>query len=155
MMPDSTIARSTRGTPPRNLLRLLGSAEAHHPFDPGAVVPAAVEDDDLARRRKVADVALQVHLAFLAFGRCRQRDDTEDARTHPLGDRLDGAALAGAVAPFEDDADLEPLVHHPLLQLDQFHVEALELLFVSFFAQRFCRGFACLNFPADFLARHD
>jgi hypothetical protein len=38
---------------------------------------------------------------------------------HPLGHRLDRAALAGAVAPFEENADFETLLHHPLLELDE------------------------------------
>ena len=42
--------------------RLLLGAEPHHTLDAGAVVPAAVEDDDLAGGREVRDVALDVHL---------------------------------------------------------------------------------------------
>ena len=72
-------------------------------------------------------VALHVHLALLALGRRRQRDDAKHARAHALGDRLDRAALAGAVAALEHDADLESLVLHPLLQLDQLDVQLLEL----------------------------
>jgi len=79
----------------------------------------------------VLHVALHVHLRLLALGRRRQRDDTEDARADALGDRLDGAALAGAVAPLEDDEDLEPLGDHPFLQLDQLDVELGELPFVG------------------------
>ena len=37
-------------------------AEAHHIFDPGPVVPAAVEDHDFARGRKMRHIALQVEL---------------------------------------------------------------------------------------------
>ena len=77
-------------------------------------------------------VALHVHLALLAVGRRRQRHHPEHARADALGDRLDGAALAGAVAPLEDDADLEALVHDPLLQLDQLDVQLGELLAVDF-----------------------
>ncbi len=69
---------------------------------PGAVVPAAIEDDDLAGRREVLHVALHVHLALLAIRRRRQRHEAEDARADALGDRLDRAALAGGVAPLED-----------------------------------------------------
>src|SRR6185369_15021040 len=98
---------------PRNrlqeLLRLLVRAEAHHPLDAGAVVPAAVEDHDLARRREVRQVALDIHLALFTLGRSGQRDYAEHARAHALGDGLDRAALAGAVASFEHDADLESL----------------------------------------------
>src|SRR4029077_6336942 len=83
---------------------LLLTGEAHHPLDPGSVVPAAVEDHDLARGRQVRDVALDVHLTFLARARRGQRDDPKPARAHTLGDRLDGAALAGAVASLEHHA---------------------------------------------------
>ena len=106
------------------------SAEPHHALDARAVVPAAVEDHDFARRRQVLHVALDVHLALLALGRRRQRNDAEHARTDPFGDRLDRAALAGGVAAFEHDADLEPLVDDPLLQLDQLDVQPLELFLV-------------------------
>ena len=75
-------------------------------------------------------IALHVHLALLALGRRGQRDDAEHARADALGDRLDRAALAGAVAPLEDDADLQPLVLDPLLQLDELDVQPRELLVV-------------------------
>jgi hypothetical protein len=32
---------------------------------------------------------------------------------------IDRAALAGPVTSFEEDADLEALVHHPLLEFDE------------------------------------
>src|SRR5690606_4364409 len=92
-------------------LGLRLAAESHHAFDAGAVVPAAIEDNDLARGGKMPDVALHVHLALLALGRRRKRRDTEHARAYALGERLDGAALAGTVTPLEDDADLQTLVH--------------------------------------------
>jgi hypothetical protein len=133
MIPDSTIARSTIGTA---LLRLLRRAETHHPLDPGAVVPAAIEDHDFAGRREMAEVALDVHLALLTLGRRGERDDAKHARAHALGDRFDRPAFSGAIAPLEDDADLESLVDHPLLQLDQFDVEALQLLRVVLVAKR-------------------
>jgi hypothetical protein len=44
---------------PLGFLRL---AEAHHPLDAGAVVPAAVKDHDLTGGRKVREVPLDVHL---------------------------------------------------------------------------------------------
>ena len=85
MMPHSMISRLERGASSQEALRLLLGAEAHHPLDAGAIVPAAVEDHDLARRRQVRHVALDVHLGLLAVGRCRQRDDAEDPRADPLG----------------------------------------------------------------------
>ena len=84
-------------------------AEAHDVLDAGAVVPAAIEDHDLARRREVRDVALHVHLRLLAIGGRRQRHDPEDARADPLGERADRPALAGRVAALEDDDDAAAL----------------------------------------------
>jgi len=103
---------------------LLLCAEPQHAFDPGPVVPAAVKDHDLPGRRQMRDVALDIHLRFLALGRRGQRDDPKDARAHPFCDGLDRAALARPVSAFEDNADLLAFVDDPLLQLHQLDVQA-------------------------------
>ncbi len=118
--------------------RLL-AAKTHDALHPGPVVPAAIEDDDLPRRRQMGDVALEVELALLPLRGGGQCDDPKDPGADPLGDRLDGAPLAGPVAPLEDDADLEPLVHHPLLQPDQLHVQEAQRLFVCLVAKGLLR----------------
>ena len=105
-------------------------AEAHDVFDAGAVVPAAVEDDDFAGGREMLDVALHVHLRLLAIGRRRQRDDPEDARAHPLGDGLDRTALAGRVAALEDDDDPQPFLLDPVLQAAELRLQLAQLLLV-------------------------
>ena len=66
-----------RGLRQEPVVLLLG-AEAHHSFDPGAVVPGPVEQHDLALRGQVLDVALEVPLAPLALGRAGQRGDPGD-----------------------------------------------------------------------------
>ena len=76
---------------------------------------------------KCGDVALDVHLRLLALGRRGQRDDAEHARAHPLGDRLDRAALAGGVAALEHDADLGARRLDPLLHRDQLAVQRAQL----------------------------
>ena len=48
-------------------LDLLLVAEVHDAFDAGTIVPAAVEDHDLAGRRKVRQIALDIHLRPLAI----------------------------------------------------------------------------------------
>jgi hypothetical protein len=111
-------------------LRLLLGAEAHDALDARAVVPAAVEDHDLAGRGQVRQVALGVHLRLLAVGGRRQGDHAEDPRAHALRDRLDRSALPGAVAALEDDARLDALVDDPLLELHELDVQTLELLVV-------------------------
>ena len=80
-------------------LGLLRRAEAHHPLDARAVVPAAVEDHDLACGREVRDVALHVHLGLLALGRGGQGDHPEHPRADPLGDPLDRAPLPAVSRP--------------------------------------------------------
>ena len=111
---------------------LLLRAEAHHALHAGAVVPTAVEDHDFAGSRKVLHVTLQVHLRLFAVRRSRQRDESEDARAHAFGDRLDGPALAGRVAPLEDHDHPQSLELHPLLQAAEFGLELAQFLLVLF-----------------------
>ena len=73
------------------------------------------------------DIALEIPLGALALVGRGQRRDPADARIEALGDALDDAALAGGVAPFEQHDDLEVLVHHPVLQLDQFALQPKQL----------------------------
>ena len=73
---------------------LLVCAEAHDALHARAVVPAAVKDHDLARRREVGDVALQIQLPLLTIRRRRQRDDAEHARG------LTRSVIALIVPPF-------------------------------------------------------
>ena len=103
------------------MLVLVRRTKAHDVFDPGAIVPAAVEDDDLAAGRKMLHVALHEHLRFLAIRRRGQRYDAEYAWTDLLGNRLDGASLAGGVPAFEQDDDLELLFLDPILELAELH----------------------------------
>ena len=100
---------STIGAQLEESLVLLLGAKAHHVFDAGAVVPAAIEDHDLARGGKMLHVALQVHLSLLAIRWRGQRDDAKYARAHAFGDGLDCAAFAGPVAALEDDDDAQAL----------------------------------------------
>ncbi len=113
------------------VLVFLRRAEAHHVLDAGAVVPAAVEQHDLAAGRQVRHVALEVPLRALAIVRCRQRHHAADARIEPLGDALDGAALARRVAPLEQDHHLLLRGGHPVLQLHQLRLQPEELLEVA------------------------
>src|SRR4030095_16325069 len=97
-------------------LHFVLRGEAHDALDSSPVVPAAIEDHDLARGRHVLQVTLHDHLALLALGRRGQRDDAKDAWTDTFGDRLDGPAFTRTVAAFEHDADLEAFVHDPVLE---------------------------------------
>jgi hypothetical protein len=59
----------------QELAVFLLAAEAHDALDAGPVVPAAVEEHDLARGRQVLDIALEVPLAALHLARLLQRHD--------------------------------------------------------------------------------
>ena len=112
-------------------LGLRFRAEAHHGLHPGAVVPAAIEDHDLARGGEVRHVALDVHLTLLAVGRGGERHQPEHARADALGDRLDGAPLAGGVPPFEEHHHAETFLLDPLLEMAELHLEPVQLLLVG------------------------
>ena len=124
MMPERTSIRSNSGTVRKNSSSSSSRAEAHDALDAGAVVPAAVEQDDLAAGRQMRHIALEVPLRALALVRRGQRDDAADARIEALGDALDHAALAGGIAAFEEHDDLELLCDDPVLQLDQLVLQA-------------------------------
>ena len=102
MPPSDNVLLHLRAEFEKAAVLFLG-AEAHHVFDAQAVIPAPVEDHDLAGGREVLHVALDVHLRLLAVGRRGQRHDAEHARADAFGDGLDGAALAGGIAALEND----------------------------------------------------
>src|SRR3954470_24480741 len=109
---------------------LLLGAETHDVFNASAVVPAAVEDHDLAGRRKMREVALHIHLALLAIRGRRQGNDAKDARTDAFGDRSDGASLAGAVTSLEDNDHAHAIVLHPILKHAQLALKPAKFLLV-------------------------
>ena len=59
---------------------------------------------------KLLDVTLHEHLRFLAVRGGRKSHHAKHARAHPLGDGLDGSALAGGVATLEQDDDPRALL---------------------------------------------
>ena len=119
---------------------LFLGAEAHDVFHAGAVVPAAIEDHDLAGRRKVREVTLHIDLRLLAVGGRRQRHEPKRARADALGHSADGAAFAGGVAAFEHDDD--PLAGrlHPVLQGAELGLQLAQLLFVFLALELFPSG---------------
>ncbi|VTP68294.1 Uncharacterised protein [Leclercia adecarboxylata] len=76
------------------------------------------------------NIALEVELAFLFLGRGWQRHYPEHTRADAFGQGLDGTPFTGAVAPFKDDAHFQALADHPPLQLNQLHMQAVQLFFV-------------------------
>ena len=108
---------------PHELQVLRPAAEPHHPLDAGPVVPGPVEQHDLAGRRQVRDVALEVPLGRLPLARLLQRHHPGAARVEVLHEPLDGAALAGGVAPLEQDHQPLARLLDPVLQLQQLDLQ--------------------------------
>src|SRR5947209_6368917 len=79
----------------------------------------------------MGDVALEVPLRALALSRRAERNRSNHAGVGLLGDSLDRPALAGGVASLEDHDDFQALMDYPLLQTDELHLQALELLPVA------------------------
>ncbi len=102
--------------------------EAHYPLHPGTVVPGPVEQNDLARRRKMRHIALKIPLALFPLGRRGQGDDAATARVKALGDSFDHPALSGGIAAFEQNDQFVIGGLHPILQSDQFGLKAQEIV---------------------------
>jgi hypothetical protein len=113
------------------ICELVLGAKAHDAFDARAVVPGPVEKRHVSRRRHVGDVALEVPLTALCFCRLGQRNGTRMPRVQILHEACDAAALAGAVAPFENDHEPLAALLDVTLQLDEFELERGEFLLVS------------------------
>ena len=110
---------------------LLLGAKAHDALHAGAVVPGAVEDDDLTGGGQLLNVALEVPLARLAVSRLGQSFDAASTRVQVLRNALDGGTLAGGVAAFHDNDHAGAGLNDPLLHLDELCLEALELVLIG------------------------
>ena len=93
-------------------------------------------------RRQVLHVALEVPLAALGVGGLFKGDHARAARVEVLHEALDGAALAGCIAAFEQDHDALAGFLGPGLQLEQLHLQTEFLLFVGAAAQQVLVGVA-------------
>ncbi len=109
----------------QELRALIGGAEAEDMLDHRAVVPAAVEQRDLAPSGQPVDVALEIPLRGFAVGGFGQGNHGGDAGVQVLGQRLDGAALAGSVAALEQHHQTLAGGFDVGLHLDQLDLQRL------------------------------
>src|SRR5262249_52027955 len=98
----------------------------------GSVVPAPVEDQDLARCRKVFNVTLPKHLRFLPIRGSRKRYHAKHARAHAVGDGLDRSALARRVPTFEQDDDACSRLSDHLLEVAKFDLQLVDPPLINF-----------------------
>ncbi|MPN05705.1 hypothetical protein SDC9_152958 [bioreactor metagenome] len=106
-------------------------AKAHHAFHARAVVPTAVQQHDLAARRQVLHITLEVPLALLGGRWFLQRHHARAAWVQVLHEALDRAALARRVASLEDDDQALAGFLHPGLELEQLHLQPELLVLVD------------------------
>ena len=115
------------GNLPHEFPVLLVGAKAHHALDARAVVPGAVEEDDLASGRQVLNVTLKVPLPAFGFGRRGKRRNPRRTGVEVLHEPFDRAALARRVAAFEDHHHLLTGFPHPRLKLQKLDLQAVLL----------------------------
>ena len=115
---------------------LLVSAETHDVLHTGPVVPGAIKKDDLPPGREMLYVTLEVPLGTFTIRGRGESCHLDHPWVEVLADAADGAALAGAVAAFEDHRHPGAADPHPFLQLDQLHLQAPHLLLVDLGGQR-------------------
>jgi hypothetical protein len=78
----------------QKFLALRLSTKTHHPRDAGAIVPTAVEQNDLASSREVRNIALEIRLRALALVGRGKGGYSANARIKALADAFDYSALA-------------------------------------------------------------
>ena len=78
----------------------------------------------------MGDIALEVPLRLFAIGRRAQGDNPANPRIQDFGNPLDGAAFARCVAAFKQHHNAQAFMANPLLQLDQFNLEAAQFAIV-------------------------
>ena len=123
------------GAVPEKFPVLFIGTKAHHVLNPGAVIPAPVEDDDFTSGGQLFNVALSMDLRFLPLARRGKRDHAKDARADTLDDALDHAPFAGSISSFENDHNAGVGRLDPSLEVHQLNLEleylGLVLIFVD------------------------
>ena len=105
-------------------LALLVCAKSHHALDASPVVPAAIKQHDFTSGGQMRDVTLEVPLRPFPIIWGWQRHHFADTRVKALGDALDGAPFASCIPALEDDHNLQFLVRYPILQFQEFMLQA-------------------------------
>jgi predicted tellurium resistance membrane protein TerC len=131
---------------------LLPRGEPHDIFDPSAIVPAAIEDDDFASRGETFNVALKEQLTFLPIGGGRQGGDAENPWADPLCKRFYGSAFAGSVAAFKHYNDSRTCCFDPVLQTAKFNLKLSQFFFVDLAVHLFSFSVSAVVLSCHFFA---
>jgi hypothetical protein len=123
-----------RHLPEESLILLVGT-EAHDLLNPGAVIPRAVEQDDLPGSRQVRYVAPEIPLPTFALSGDIKCGNPRRPGIQVLHEALDGTALTSSIPALEDNHKAAARILHPILQLEQFDLEQPFLVLIFLMAQ--------------------
>jgi hypothetical protein len=137
MMPDRPSSRSNSGTVLKNSSSVRFSAKAHQSLNPSAIIPAAVEQNDLTGARKLRDVALETPLGTLPLGRRCQYHRSTDARVKRSSHSPDRAAPARCIAALKQHDDFEFFAQHTVLELHELVLQSQHFLEIKAAVERF------------------
>ena len=145
--------------PTRSVSYWRSGAEAVDRLDDGAVVPAAIEETDLAAVGKRGDVALEVPLAAFHVAGLGQGDHARRARIEVLDEAANATSLARGIATFEQNGDAATAELHIALELHHLDLQKTELALVLDKTEHapdlFVRLLLALEQPDQPLARGD
>ncbi len=96
-------------------------------LDAGSVVPASIQDDDLAGSGQLRDVALEVPAGEFAVGRLPERHDSRVSWAPVRDDVLDDVVLASSIPSFDEQQHLLATCDHMALKLDEFDLQQAHL----------------------------
>ncbi len=117
------------------LLVLRVRAKAHDALDAGAVVPTAVEQHGLTRPRAAVRCSAGSTTACADAPSVSGEPPRGGSGIEPVGDALDGAALAGRVTTLEHHHEPVAGLPDPFLHGDEQALQARHLLGVFLFCQ--------------------
>jgi len=104
---------------------LFFCTEAEDRFDHGAVIPAAVKEDDFSAVGKMLDIALEVPLRTFLFGRTPEGNDAVVFRVHIAAYTADDTPFSCRITAFKNDDEL-------LRSLQEKEVDAVGIVITDF-----------------------
>ena len=111
-------------------------AKPHERFHARAVIPRPVEGHYFTGTRQVANIALEIPLPMLTFGRFGQGNHLRQTGIKRSQELLDGPALARRIATLKDDQDPQPLSNNIVLEPHQTQLQLGEFGPIKFALNR-------------------
>ena len=114
------------------MFALLRLTKAKDMFHNAAIVPAAIKENEFARRRQMINVALKIPLRAFRIRGFRKRHHARAARVKVFPEAFDCAAFSGGISPLKHHGHARACFLGPGLQLHQFDLQRVKLCLVGF-----------------------